>query len=82
MTTPPSLTLPRWGERLHPALAYVKRISAARQAAAWNQQLVGDPVLGPSSGFYVGVGAAQEQVDLPGQVRKRYPLIWLPIDIS
>lgn len=67
MATPPPLTPPRSGDLINPELAYVKRISAVRQAAAWNAIIRDDPVLGPASGCLVGVGA---------QRNGRYPLVW------
>ena len=69
MTTPPPLTPPRWGDPIHKDLAYVKRASAENQAAHWNAVLVCDSLLGPGSGFVVGVGPRREG---------RYPLVWLP----
>ena len=69
MSTPPPLSLPREGERIRgDTFAYVKRASSVRQAAAWNEQLAGDPVLGPGSGFVVGVGPRMDG---------RFPLVWV-----
>ena len=69
MAVPPPLDPPRAGRRIRgETFAYVKRVSAERQAAAWNEQLANDPVLGPTSGFVVGVGERSEG---------RYPLIWV-----
>lgn len=81
MGVPPSLRPPFWGERLHPGLSYVKKISAQHQAETWNQQLAKDPVFGPSSGFCVAVGLPEAEVVHPTdntKVRKRYPLVWVP----
>jgi hypothetical protein len=51
----PVISPPAAGRLLAPGLGYVKRASAHRQAAAWNEVLAEDPVLGPSSGHIVGV---------------------------
>ncbi len=71
MSTPPSLIPPREGVGINPGLAYVKKASAARQAAAWNNWLREDPVLGPDSGMVVAVG---EKCD------GRFPLVWAPVE--
>ncbi len=70
MGVPPSLRPPFWGERLHPGLSYVKKISAQHQAQAWNQQLAKDPVFGPSSGFCVAVGLPEAEVVQPTDTRR------------
>jgi hypothetical protein len=52
----PSRNPPRLGDPISSGeeLAYVKRSSAQRQAALWNQALAGDPVFGAESGMAVG----------------------------
>lgn len=71
MAVAPPLNPPRFGERLCAELSYVKRASAAKQAAYWNAILAEDPVLGPSSGMIVGVAHVKDN-------DCRYPLIWVP----
>jgi hypothetical protein len=55
VATSPSISTPSPGRFLAPGLGYVKRQSAEHQAEAWNSVLADDPVLGPASGFEVGV---------------------------
>jgi hypothetical protein len=57
MATSPVISTPSRGGLLAPSLGYVERRSAEHQADMWNEALAGDFVLGPSSGFKVGVGA-------------------------
>jgi hypothetical protein len=71
MATPPPLSPPRWGEPINEDTAYVKRQSAERQADYWNIAIAGDPLLGPDSGFRVGVGHRRDG---------RYPLVWVPLE--
>ena len=67
---PLTLGTPRAGDRLNGgSLAYVKRQSAERQAAAWNAILIDDPDYGPASGYRVGVGS---------KTAGRFPLVWVP----
>ena len=58
----PPLTEPALGRSLTADAdhAYRTRSSAERQAAHWNAVLEHDPVLGPESGFRVGVAAAHQ----------------------
>lgn len=84
MSSAPSLMPPREGGLLNPELAYVKRVSAERQAAAWNQMLSDDPVLGPASGFVVGVGAKVVEGACEPDCEHycaanvgRHPLVWV-----
>jgi hypothetical protein len=48
MPPTPPLNLPRLGDPISEECAYVKRASAATQAAHWNALLAADPVFGPS----------------------------------
>ncbi|MCW2843176.1 MAG: hypothetical protein JWN22_1092 [Nocardioides sp.] len=73
MATPPPLSPPRWGEPITEDAAYVKRPTAERQADHWTAALADDPLLGPDSGFRVGVGPRHDG---------RYPLVWVPLDES
>lgn len=67
----PRLSFPRLGDPLNShAFAYVKRISAERQAKAWNEILVDDPVIGPGCGLVVGVAPIRN-------AEGRYPLVWV-----
>jgi hypothetical protein len=72
----PPLTEPALGRSLtaDDDLAYRTRSSAERQAAHWNAVLEHDPVLGPQSGFQVGV-APLTSVHSDGP---RWELIWVP----
>lgn len=67
----PSISVPQDGLPLRDLdLAYVKRQSAERQAQHWNETLALDPVLGPTSGYVVGVGPRREGL---------YPLVWVSV---
>lgn len=71
MTAAPALELPAPGAYIgRHELAYVKRESARRNAAEWNDMLRDDPLFGPSSGYCVGIGE---------QVGRRWPLVWVPV---
>jgi hypothetical protein len=68
---PPPVSFPRLGDPLNgDALAYVKRISAERQAKAWNDILLDDPVIGPACGLVVGAAPIRN-------AEGRYPLVWV-----
>lgn len=71
MTAAPALELPAPGAYIgRHDVSYVKRDSARRQAAHWNEALRDDPVFGPGSGYCVGVGE---------KVGRRWPLVWVPV---
>jgi len=71
MNMPPSVSFPRLGDPLNgSAFACVKRISAERQAKAWNDILRDDPVMGPACGLVVGVAPIRN-------AEGRYPLVWV-----
>ena len=74
MAYAPSLNPPRLGDPIssNGELAYVKRSSAERQAALWNQVLAGDPVFGPGSGVAVGVAPVKNG-------ERRWPLVWVQL---
>ncbi|WP_238396647.1 hypothetical protein [Mycolicibacterium sp. CBMA 234] len=68
---PQPVSFPRLGDPLDgQALAYVKRISAQRQAKFWNEILLDDPVIGPACGLVVGVAPIRN-------ADGRYPLVWV-----
>jgi hypothetical protein len=71
MATSPVISTPSRGGLLAPGLGYVERRSAEHQADMWNEALAGDFVLGPSSGFTVGVG----ERDIDGL----WMLVWIPL---
>jgi hypothetical protein len=65
----PAISLPYKGQRLSETeLAYVKKASAQRQAASWNEALKDDMTYGPRSGLRVFVGGVR--------VNDRWPLVW------
>jgi len=71
MATSPVISTPSPGRLLAPGLGYVKRKSAEHQADMWNEALAQDAVLGPSSGFKVGVS----ERDVDGL----WMLVWIPL---
>ncbi|KAA0078798.1 hypothetical protein CIW52_29935 [Mycolicibacterium sp. P9-64] len=74
MAYTPSLNPPRLGDPISSdgELAYVKRSSAQRQAAIWNEVLAGDPVFGRGSGVAVGVAPMKND-------DRRWPLVWVQL---
>lgn len=70
----PLLAPPRLGDPVSfdpDELAYIERVSAERQALAWNVILETDPVYGPLSGYRVGVA--------PFRVNRRFRLVWVAV---
>ncbi|MGB8403131.1 MAG: hypothetical protein WCE30_03530 [Mycobacterium sp.] len=71
MGIPPPVSFPRVGDPLNgQALAYLKRLSAQRQAEFWNEILLDDPVIGPTCGLVVGVAPIRN-------AEGRHPLVWV-----
>ena len=74
----PTLTEPALGRSLTADAAYRTRSSAERQATFWNDVLEQDPVLGPKSGFQVGVAPLTSLHD----DGPRWELIWVPCAVT
>lgn len=70
MGIPPPLNPPRCGYPINLECQYVKKESAVRQANHWKSALADDPVLGPVSGYTIGVGPRKNGL---------YPLIWVTV---